>query len=290
MVSAPTVPGYVVHVQHPSKVGVRWHVVADDETSERTSAQVAGNPAHQDSSKTTHVHVDGTVVVRELQANGRSPLKDETTVDELWATLDLGAKQALAPPGAHVAVGRAPRKDDATVTVDGLPASQAVRDAIDSLFSLATYAGPSDDEVFGTPAPQSIGGEWRINEQLAEKGLAASGVVVSPGTVSGTTKLVGVQSIDGVDCLELENKMTIGALQSIGSLPPGSTIQSARSDISLHLLVPADDTRAVSRSEITMTLEGTFTVPSPQGPVHVTLESVKRSRWVREAVVGVPGR
>lgn len=204
--SAPTARGYVIHVQRPSKVGDRWHVTADDETSERTSAQVASNPTHIDSSKTTHLHVDGTVVVHELQANGRSPLQDETTVNQLWKTLDQGAKQALAPPGAHVAVGRAERK-----------------------------------EVFGTPVPQSIGGEWRINEQLAEKSLAASGVVVSPGMVTGATKLVGVQSIDGIECLDLENRMTVGALLSVGSLP-GEARRARRGEGCQggHTLLPKD--------------------------------------------------
>jgi hypothetical protein len=283
VVSAPTARTYVIQVQHTHRVGDRWHVVADDESSLRTTARVADAPAPADSSKVTHVHVEGTVVVGELQPNGRSPLRDETTVDELWATLDLGAKQALAPAGAHVVVARAAKKEDALVTVDGIPASQAVRDAIDPLFTLTTYTGPSDDEVFGSTVPQSIGGEWAINQALAEKSLIATDVVAAPGTVTGSTKLVGVPSIDGVDCLELESKMTVGGLVSIGSLPPGSTIQSATIDVALHLLVPVDQARGVTRSEMAMTMKGTFTVPSPRGPVLVSLESVKRAHSMHRA-------
>jgi len=283
VVSAPTARTYVIQVEHPRRVGDRWHVVADDESSARTSARVADAPAPVDSSKVTHVHVEGTVVVGALQPNERSPLRDETTVDELWTTLDLGAKQVLAPPGAHVVVERAAKKEDALVTIDGIPASQAVRDAIDPLFTLTTYTGPSDDEVFGSAVPQSIGGEWAINQPLAEKSLIASDVVAAPGTVTGSTKLVGVQSIDGVDCLELEGKMTVGGLVSIGSLPPGSTIQSAAIDVALHLLVPVDEARGVTRSEMTMTMKGTFTVPSPRGPVLVSLESVKRAHSMHRA-------
>jgi hypothetical protein len=286
---APTARTSVIHVQHPRRVGDRWHVVADDESSLRTVARVADAPP-VDSIKTTYVHVAGTVVVDELQANGRSPLRDETTVDELWTTLDLGAKQVLAPPGAHVVIARAAKKEDALVTVDGAPASQAVRDAVDPVFTLTTYTGPSDDDVFGTTAPQSIGGEWAINQALAEKSLIASGIVASPGAVTGTTKLVGVQSIDGIECLELEVRMTVGAVQSIGSLPPGSTIQSASIDVGLHVLMPPDETRAVSRSDMTMTMKGTFTVPSPRGPVVVSLDSIKHARSEQQPVVRIPGR
>jgi len=282
-VSAPTARGYMVHIQRPDKVGDRTHIIADDESSQRTSARVAGEPTPVDSSKTTHVHVDGSVVVRELQSNGRSPLRDEMTVGELWTTLDGGAKQVLAPAGARVVVTRAAKKEDALVAVDEHPASKSVRDAIGAIFTLTTSTGPGDDEVFGTTLPQSLGGEWPVNGPLAEKSLASSGILVSPGAVAGTTRLVGVRSIDGVECLELENAMTVGALQSIGDLPPGSTIQSARIDLRLHLLLPIDEARAVPESEMTMTIKGTFTIPSPQGPVQVTLESTddKRARSVR---------
>lgn len=91
--------------------------------------------------------------------------------------------------------------------------------------------------------PQSVGAQWGINQPLAEKSLVASDIVASPGTVTGTTKLVGAPSVDGVDCLELESRMTVGGIQSIGSLPPGSTVESSSVDIGLHLVLPVEEAR-----------------------------------------------
>jgi len=269
---------YTVHIKRPSKVGDRTRIIADDEKNERTSALVAGDTTPRDSNRATRIHVDGTVVVLELQSDGRSPLRDEITVSEFWASRDDGSKEVLAQAGAHVVVTRAAKKDDALATVDGRPASKSVRDALDAIINLTTHTGPSDDEIFGTTTPQSIGGEWAVNGPLAEKDLSVSGIIVSPGGITGRTKLVGVQSINGVDCLELENTMTIGAIQSTGGLPPGSTVQNARMDVALHLLLPVDQARLDVQSDMTLTMKGTFTVPSPKGAVRVTLESFEDKR------------
>lgn len=277
-VSAPTARTYTVHIKRPSKVGDRTRIVADDEKNERTSAQVAGDPTPRDSNKATRIHIDGTVVVLELQSDGRSPLRDEMTVSEFWASHDGGAKEVLAQVGTHIVVTRAAKKEDALVAVDGRPASKSVRDALDPMVNLTAHTGPSDDEIFGTAAPQSIGGEWTVNGPLAEKDLSTSGIIVSPGGITGKTKLVGVQSVNGIDCLELENTMTIGAIQSTGGLPPGSTIQNASMDVALHLLLPIEQARADVQSDMTLTMKGTFMVPSPKGAVRVTLESVEDKR------------
>jgi hypothetical protein len=269
---------YTVHIKRPSKVGDRTRIVADDEKNERTSALVAGDTTPRDTNKATRIHVDGTVVVLELQSDGRSPLRDEMTVSEFWASLDGGAKEVLAQAGAHVVVTRAAKKEDALATVDGRPASKSVRDALDAIINLTAHTGPSDDEIFGTTTPQSIGGEWTVNGPLAEKDLSVSGIIVSPGGITGKTKLLGVQSVNGVDCLELENTMTIGAIQSTGGLPAGSTVENASMAVALHLLLPVDQTRVDVRSDMKLTMKGTFTVPSPKGAVRVTLESVEDKR------------
>jgi hypothetical protein len=276
--SAPAARLYAVHIKRPSKLGDRTRIIADDEKNERTSALVAGDATPRDSNRATRIHVDGTVVVLELQSDGRSPLRDEITVSEFWTSRDGGAKEVLAQAGAHVVVTRAAKKEDALATVDGRPASKSVRDALDAIMILTTHAGPSDDEIFGTTAPQSIGGEWAVNGPLAEKDLSVSGIIVAPGGVSGKTKLLGVQSVNGVDCLELQNAMTIGAIQSTGGLPPGSTVENASMDVALHLLLPVDQARLDVQSDMTLKMKGTFTVPSPKGAVRVTLESVEDKR------------
>jgi len=89
-----------------------------------------------------------------------------------------------------------------------------------------------------------------------------------------------VRAVRGVDCLEVDNHMTISALQSMSELPRGSTIKNARIDVHVHLLLPIDETKTAFESQMDMTMAGVFTVPTPKGPVEVELDSTDHKRAV----------
>lgn len=275
--AAPTGKTYAIHFGHDRHPGDSVHLVADDENEEHTTAQLEGATA-KDTKKNVHVHFDGTDLVEALQPDGHSVLREALTVGELWETKDGGPQDALARAGARIELTRAAKKADAKVTVEGRAASKMVRDALDALSSLKTHTGPSDNDIFGTTAPQAVGAEWPANVALAEADLAARGIVVAPGSLQGSSKLVSVSSDGGVDCLEIESHVRVGSLRSLKDLPPGSTVEDASIDVVFHTSLPVDASRVEPRSDMRLTMKGTFEVPSPKGKVRVTLDSVDFKR------------
>jgi hypothetical protein len=126
--------------------------------------------------------------------------------------------------------------------------------------------------------PQAVGAEWPINGALAEKDLIERGIDIPTNGVSGKTKLTGAPSVNGVDCLDLQSKITVASLRSIKELPPGSTIKNGSIEVGFHMLLPIDETRTPPQSDMDITMKGTFSVPSPKGPVEVILDSVDHKR------------
>ena len=277
-IAASNAKTYSIKMKRPPRVGVTSRVSVDDEHVEHTITRIAGQT--KDTRKTTKSHIEGATRLLALQSDGQSPLRDEMTVADFWLVRDDGAKTALASPGAILVVERGATKHDARVTLDGRAASKDVLDALDHLTQLTLHKGPSDDDVFGTKTPQPVGAEWPIDADLAEKDLRARDMVIPPGAIRGATKLVAVRAVRGVDCLELDNHMEISALQSMGELPPGSTIKNGRVDVHLHLLLPIDESKSAVESAMDMTISGVFLVPTPKGSVEVELDSTDHKKGV----------
>jgi len=276
--SAPSGKTYTVRIKRPTHVGDTSHVSVDDDRVEHTVTRVLGTA--KEDRKTSRGHIEGTTKLLALQPDGLSALRDEIVVADFWAIKNDGPKTALATPGARLVVERGATKRDARVTIDGRAAAKDVIDALDHLTSLTLHKGPSDDDVFGTKTPQPIGGEWPIDTELAEKDLRTRDMVIPPGSIKGSTKLVAVRAIRGVDCLEIDNHMAISALQSMGELPPGSSIKNAHIDVHMHMMLPIDETKTALESQMDLTMAGVFTVPTPKGPVEVELDSVDHKRAV----------
>ncbi|HEY1955181.1 MAG TPA: hypothetical protein VGH28_06200 [Polyangiaceae bacterium] len=275
-VTAAAVKTYAIRLKRPSHVGDTARIAVDAEHDEHTTARVAGTS--KEKQKKTVAHIEGTSKVMALQADGATPLRDEVTVGEFWSMVDGGAKTTLASPGARVDVLRAATKRDARVTVDGRAASQKVLDAIADLTTLTLRKGATDDEVFGTSVPQPVGGEWPINAEAAARDFRARDIALAPGGVTGSTKLVAVRAVHGVDCLEIDNHATLAGIDSLGDLPPGSTVKNGRIDVHLHEMLPIDETKGAIEQEMDITVTGAFVVPKAAGPVEVEVESVDRKR------------
>ncbi len=277
--SAPAAKTYSVRMRRAAHVGDSSHVAVDDDHSEHTTATLAGAPP-KETRKSTHAHIEGASRVLALQPDGQSVLRDEMTIGEFWAQRDSGTKTTLAPAGARLVIERGATKRDARVTLNGVSVSKDMLDAVDHLTTLTVHKGPTDDEVFGTTTPQPVGAEWPVNGELAEKDLRARDMNVPPGSVSGTTKLVAVRTVRGVDCLEIDNHMSVASIQAMRELPPGSTVKNARIDVHMHLMLPIDETKTALESEMTLAITGAFGVPSPKGPVEVELASEDHKKAV----------
>jgi hypothetical protein len=275
--AAPSGKTYTVRIKRAGHVGDGSHLSVDDDHVEHTITRIAAGTS-KDERKPSRAHIEGTTRVLALQEDGTSALRDEMTVTEFWGTKSDGPKITFAPAGARVVIERGATKRDAHVTIDGRAASKDVIEALDHLTSLTMHKGPSDDDVFGTKVPQPVGAEWPVDGALAEKDLRTRDMVIPPGSVTGSTKLVAARALRGVDCLEIDNHMTISALQSMGELPPGSSIKNARIDVHVHMMLPIDEKKTALETQMDMTIAGVFTVPTPKGPVEVELDSTDHKR------------
>lgn len=263
---------YPVRMHSVNRVGDRTHAVIDDDKRDQTLTRLTGQ-ASSKSDKVTHAHLEGIIVVQEVddRANSR---RSEIVVTELWQTTGEGARVVLAPAGAHVMVTRAARKQDAVVTVNGQPASKEQRDAIDGLMTL-TVGGPSDDEIFGTTEPQAVGAEWGVNVGLAQKDLSEKGIVAN--SLTGKVKLAGIEQVGTAECLDLRADLTIAGITSVDELPKGSVIESASVDAHMRGLFAVDG-RGRLAEELETATKMKVKVPTPQGDVLVDIKSVDRRR------------
>jgi hypothetical protein len=176
---------YAIRLDRVQHVGDKNHLVIDDERNDRTSAQLAGAATKKDENKFLRTHVDGTVALLELAPDGKRPLRDEMTVGDFWQSKDDGPKTPLAHAGAKVAIMRAAKKQDARVTVDGASASHD---------PLGDRARQHAHAAFGSERRRRV-----------RHGVA-------------------VRVVDGVDCLDVQVEMHVGALQSVSDMPAGASI------------------------------------------------------------------
>jgi len=260
---------YPIKMHWVSRVGDRTHAIMDDDKREQTTTRMAGQPASK-SDKVSHAHLDGTLIVAEVDDHTNAR-RTEIVVNELWQTTGDGAHAVLAPAGTHVMVTRAARREDAQVTVNGQPASKELREAIDDLMTLS-IGGPSDDEVFGTAAPQAVGAEWSVNVAVAQKDLSDKGIVAS--SLTGKVKLAGTEHVGSVECLDIRADLIVSGIESVADLPQGSIIESGGVEAHMQGLFALDGKLGLLGEQLETSTRMKVRVPTPQGNVQVDVKSV----------------
>ncbi len=260
---------YEIRLHRPSRVGDRTHVVLTGEEDKITTTRRGAQIVSEDHDK-KRARLDA--IATELDEKSEDA-RVGYDVSEL--TFARGAREVVHMRKGHIEIVRAPKEDDATVTIDGAPATDDVRDAMKVLTSLRR-GGPTDDEIFGTKIPQHIGGHWRIDDKRALEDVAADQAsMVSSASLSGDAWLENVTRVDGVDCLDVHVKMQIDNLD-FSSKVPSSNVDVSRASATYSALFPIDTslTRLADRTLIEMTVK--LRVPSPAGEISVEVEGVSR--------------
>ncbi|HEX7599981.1 MAG TPA: hypothetical protein VF316_00170 [Polyangiaceae bacterium] len=264
---------YPIRMHWAHRVGVRTHAILDDDKRDQTVTRLPGQPANK-SDKVTHAHLDGTLIVQEVD-DKENARRTEIVVNEVWQTTGDGARVVLAPAGAHLMVTRAARRQDAQVTSNGQPASKELRDAMDGLLTLS-IGGPTDDEVFGTAEPQAVGAEWGVNSAVAQKDLSDKGIVA--GGMTGKVKLAGTERVRDVECLDLRVEFTVSGIESVSDLPPGSIVESGAVDAHMRGLFALSGNLARLGEEMETSTRMKVRVPTPQGNVQIDVKAYDRQR------------
>lgn len=183
-----------------------------------------------------------------------------------------------------VRIDRAHRANEASVTVDGAPASPAVRDALDEAISFELPGGPTDDTVFGASEPRRLGASWTIDAELARRYLQRGKMRIPRGAVTGQMRLAETFEEDGATYLQLEGKLDVRRFD-FEHLDGGATVERGAMSTQVVNVVPASSPRKREEQAITTKTEMVVAIPS-RGHLHVTTEEA--TTWAYEALPDRP--
>jgi hypothetical protein len=250
---------YAVRLSHPSRVGEKLHVVAD-KTEEKATKVTAGDAVIDDKHERRVLHLDAISTVLEVNAAGRA-----TKTREDVSELTINGKSVVK--GA-VEIVRAPKENDAIITVDGKPASDDARDALKSMLKLSS-GGPTDDDVFGTKTAQAVGAHWAVDTQLAHDDLRDD-TGLDASKVTGDVWLEGVTTAAGKDALDVRAKLGLEGLTPPG-IPPGSTVEQGRADVDLQTTLPVDGQPERASERMSTAITFRLRVKTARGPALVAV-------------------
>lgn len=178
---------YKVRLARPYKVGYEFNTEAT-----MSYKRVVGGAA---TSFTGQLY--GTVKVLAVNEKTGGITQLQCTV----ARLTKDGKE-LYESGVVIVAKRPNHADTLEVTVNGQPAPSESVAVLSPMFALSDPASTiSDDQALGTDQPQAVGVAWPINKALAAREVMEDGIVISPATISGESKIVKLRSAAGSDAI-----------------------------------------------------------------------------------------
>jgi hypothetical protein len=263
---------YAIRLSHPSWIGERdhWVITADEQ---RMTTTRRGGDVVSDEHMKKRGRLDAIGTVTALDARGSS-LTLAFEITDLSYVED--GRELVHKKRGRLEVTRAKREGDAKITFDGAEGGDEVRNAVKLLLTL-TNGGPSDDEVMGTPAPQRIGGHWKIDAKRAAEALEQEegGEMMNGAQVSGDAWLEGVGAVNGVDCLDVRSVFHIDGLD-VASRVPGGVAEVARVTATYAAKLPVDASK--SRVSDHQVVEATLKLHAPSPNGEITMETNYASR------------
>src|SRR5215218_3112753 len=113
--------------------------------------------------------------------------------------------------------------------------------ALRVLVSLPNLGDVSADNVFGSREPRKVGESWPANPEALAKWASREGFVVDKKSVSGTLKLKGLQTVNGVPCLLVTGRAVVEPwAPDPKDVPAGMKLVSGRNEYKFTKLVPVD--------------------------------------------------
>jgi hypothetical protein len=254
---------YPIHFSRPGHVGDRRHVVAD--VTEDTGTTIMQGDVVANETRQKHVtHFDAVGTIAKVDEKG-------ATTRSQYDVKDLSVDGHTLVHGV-VDITNAPKEEDATILVDGAPASKEVHKSLESLLKLS-LGGATDDDVFGTTTPQAVGARWPINAALAREDLKES-TGLEAQSLTGESWLEATTRVGTMDCLDVRSKLAV-ELSSIPELPPGATIDFGHADAEMRAAIPIDGHSDSPTDHMSMTMTVKLKVKGQNGPVSVVVKFEK---------------
>jgi hypothetical protein len=250
---------YSILLERDAEPGKPYRVRIKDESTETMVMSSQGKVLNEEK-KLKALSFVGTG--NALAAGDHHPT--EYVVDELTQLKDAQT-QALLPPGTKLL--KSPVDEKWQYTVDGTPVSEEAKDALETLLG-SSVGAVGDDDIFGSKEPRAVGERWSINvEKMKEDDLD-----FDPQGAAGSTRIVAVRQVDGVECLEIEAEMTIARVDFKG-IPKDAKVHESKMSGRFLGLFPTN-TKLLSISQgMSMDLNIKMDVMSPNGLVQIDMDS-----------------
>lgn len=259
---------HTVKLVRPYKVGSEYKTEATAFVKHWTGADVIASAGE----------LRGTVKVLAVNEKTGAVTKLQCTV----AKLAKDGKE-VCPSGAVIAAERSPHQSSA-ITVNGQPVPPEVRELLGPMLGLGDPAATvSDDEVYGTDRPQTVGEARPIDKQLAERQVIEDArVPVAPGSARGETKIIRVKSAGGVDAMLVRLKLAYDLTPAKPARPGTTPIEGGSVSDTFEILLPVDP----SKPPISMTddsrVSALITVPTHgQLTTHMDLQLSRHDEPVK---------
>ena len=164
------------------------------------------------------VEFQGRAEILAVDGKGR-PIRIAFTVERFTKAEGGNVVELLKPGSVIVADGSL----KVPLSLKEGEMGEAARQAFGVLHSPHKPGDLTDDEVFGTTEPKSIGDSWPMNSKLASEDLGKTGPQIPPERLLGTTTLAGKEKFGDADCLSVRAELKADGL-TMKDPPPGFTM------------------------------------------------------------------
>lgn len=252
---------YTVLIQRPHKVGDKASfesVYAADDTA--TFDTASEKPTTREVTSGMHLIVDAEIM--EVDNRGHTTVEESTI--RTFTRIDNNTETPILQPGQKVrGIAWEPQ---AKFTIDGKPATESLTKLLNQFLPIIPPGRGSPDDIFGTSTSRRVGDSWPINADRMSASFLDTGYQADSKNISGTVRLVSVESYENQPCLRLQADFTIKHLmpttqhaQKEYAQKPGWNLQDADRTYRLVWLLPLDLTQHILFTSNERTIENHWT-------------------------------
>ncbi|HWB06764.1 MAG TPA: hypothetical protein VG796_27315 [Verrucomicrobiales bacterium] len=215
----------------------------------------------------------GILEVLEVSPHGK-PLKLQFTVETFKCQNGVDAETEPFKAGT-VITAKVGKDDKAEFSIPNGKIEETAEKVLKGVMEMSKDRenDTTDDIVFGTDKPRAAGSEWPLDNKAMAKSIPPDfPFKVTESELSGTVKLAGMKSVDGVEHGILQSKIDMKP-SSLNGLPPAFKISSVSVKVTTEKLVPLDEKRISPSDNMKMEMQLTGTVDSPNGKATIEVFS-----------------
>lgn len=235
---------YDVRLCPPDHAGHRYLVSAKGESLQQMSA--GGRVLKKENYR---VEFEGLAEILTVDGKGEA-IRIAFTVEQFIKTEDGEAIELLKPGSVILADGSLKEP----ISLKDGEIGAAARKAFGLVHAPHKPGDVTDDDVFGTKEPKSIGESWPMNSRLASENLKDASFEIAPEFLQGRLELAAKDKIGDTDCLSLRGELKADSF-AMKELPPGFTVDRGAMRAAFRGCFPLNGSALSYRRAVDMSFE-----------------------------------